>query len=484
MSRRWLVFSFVALGVFLTTSGLTIVNVALPFITESFGSDIRSAQWILLGYLLATSSTLINFGRLGDLLGSLRIHTVGFLIFIVASLLCGLSTSVEMLIALRVFQALGASMIISTGPGIITASFPPDQRGKAVGLQGIVIGTSLSLGPILGGFLTSLFGWRSVFLFNVPIGLLGLLTSYLIKGPSTERKKVRIDIPGSLTFFAAIACFVLATHRVRDLSWSSPSVLALLALSLICVAAFIRIEKRAPNPMLDLSLFKNQVFAVAQLGNYLSNMLMFTVLFLMPFYLVQIRQVSAETAGLLLLPLPLTMVVGGPISGFLTDRLGTKWLSVTSMGLLCAGLFSLTTLDHNTSAIGIMLRLALLGAGRAFYRSPNLTAILSSISRDRLGVGGGIYATMRHLGNISGVALLGSFFNSRLVLYSDGGSLAGPGQALVSSTPASAFQETFLLAAITGTIGILLAAIQKELKTSDAPPRPPTPKTPTNSTAE
>ncbi len=471
MAQRWLVFFFVTLGVFLTTSGLTIVSVVLPFITDSFRSDIRSAQWILLGYLLATSSSLINFGRLGDILGALRIHTVGFLIFIVGSLLCGLSTSVELLIALRVIQALGASMIISTGPGIITASFPPEQRGKAIGFQGIVIGTSLSLGPILGGFLTGLFGWRSVFLFNVPIGLLGILTSYFIKGPSEERKKVKIDVPGSLMFFAAIACFVLATHRVRDLSWSSPSVLTLLTLSLLCSIAFIQIEKRAANPMLDLSLFRNQVFALAQVGNYISNMLMFSVLFLMPFYLVQIRQVSAETVGLLLLPLPLTMVVGGPISGFLTDRLGTKWLSVSAMALLCAGIFSLSTLDQNSSPVGIMLRLVLLGAGRAFYRSPNLTAILSSISTDRLGVGGGIYATMRHLGNISGVALLGSFFNARLAYHLERSHLIDPSRAMGSSTSVSAFHETFLLAVLIAVIGMLLAAFQKELKTSGGPPQ-------------
>jgi len=470
MARRWLVFFFVTLGVFLTTSGLTIVSVALPFITDAFGSDIRSAQWILLGYLLATSSTLINFGRLGDLLGALRIHTVGFLIFIVASFLCGFSYSVEMLIAFRVLQALGASMIISTGQGIITSSFPPEQRGKAIGLQGIVLGVSLSLGPVLGGFLTGLFGWRSVFLFNVPIGLLGILTSTFIKDPSKERKKVKIDVPGSLMFFVAIACFVLATHKVRDLAWSSPSVLTLLFSSLLCSVAFVQIEKRAANPMLDLSLFRNQIFALAQVGNYLNNMIMFSVLFLIPFYLVQIRLVSAETVGLLLLPLPLTMVVGGPISGFLTDRLGTKWLSVSSMVLLCAGIYSLSTLDQNSSAMGIMFRLVLLGTGRAFYRSPNLTAILSSISMDQLGVGGGIYATMRHLGNISGVALLGSFFNARLAYHLERNQLGDPSHAMSNSNSLNAFQETFLIAVLIAAIGVVLAAFQKEIKSLKVTP--------------
>ena len=153
------------------------------------------------------------------------------------------------------------------------------------------------------------------------------------------------------------------------------------------------------------------------------------------------------------------MIVGGPVSGFLTDRLGTKWLAVFAMGLLCAGLFSLATLDQNSSALGIMLRLVLLGSGRAFYRSPNLTAILSAISRDRLGVAGGIYATMRHLGNISGVALLGSYFNARLASTQGMGAL----------TAVAVFHDTFLLAVATSVIGILLALLQKELRTSALP---------------
>ncbi|MFB3061683.1 MAG: MFS transporter, partial [Candidatus Binatia bacterium] len=223
MIQRWLVFSIVSVGVFLTTSGLTITNVALPYITDSFQSDIRSAQWIVLGYLLTTSSTMINFGRLGDLLGQLRLHTVGFVVFAFFSLLCGLVQSVEWLIALRVFQALGASMIISNGPGIVTSSFPPEQRGRAIGLQATVIGAALSFGPMLGGLLIGLFGWRSVFLFNVPIGILGLLGSYFVKGASPHPKTVSIDVPGSVLFFVSIATLVLATHRTQEMDWASPS---------------------------------------------------------------------------------------------------------------------------------------------------------------------------------------------------------------------------------------------------------------------
>ncbi len=170
-------------------------------------------------------------------------------------------------------------MIISNGPGIVTSSFPPQQRGRAIGLQAIVVGTSLSLGPMLGG----LYGWRAVFLFNVPVGIFGLFTSYGIKGRSVASKTVHIDVPGSVLFFVSIASLMLATHRAKEMGWSSPSVVVLLFLCALLALAFVMIERRAANPMLDLSLFGNQVFAVAQAGNLLSNMIMFSVLFLMPF---------------------------------------------------------------------------------------------------------------------------------------------------------------------------------------------------------
>jgi len=473
MIQRWLVFSIVSVGVFLTTSGLTITNVALPYITDSFQSDIRSAQWIVLGYLLTTSSTMINFGRLGDLLGQLRLHTVGFVVFAFFSLLCGLVQSVEWLIALRVFQALGASMIISNGPGIVTSSFPPEQRGRAIGLQATVIGAALSFGPMLGGLLIGLFGWRSVFLFNVPIGILGLLGSYFVKGASPHPKTVSIDVPGSVLFFVSIAALVLATHRTQEMDWASPSVVSLLVLSVVFTLAFVLIERRAVNPMLDLSLFKNQVFAIAQVGNFISNMILFSVLFLMPFYLVQVLQVSAEAVGLLLLPLAISMVFGGMVGGVLTDRFGTKWPSVVSMFLFCAGVYSMTSLDSSSSTLGIVTRLVLLGTARALYRSPNLTAILSSISTDRLGVAGGIYGTMRHLGNIFGVALLGSFFNSRLAFHLEGSHRIDLSQNLTRSSFLIAFHETFYLALLITSIGLLMSAFQPEYKVSSSTPRAP-----------
>jgi MFS family permease len=254
------------------------------------------------------------------------------------------------------------------------------------------------------------------------------------------------------------------------MDWSSPSVVVLLVLSVLFTVAFVLIERRAANPMLDLSLFKNQVFAIAQVGNFLSNMILFSVLFLMPFYLVQVLQVTAEAVGLLLLPLAISMVFGGMVGGALTDRFGTKWPSVASMFLFCAGVYSMTSLDASSSTLGIVTRLVLLGTARALYRSPNLIAILSSISMDRLGVAGGIYATMRHLGNIFGVALLGSFFNARLAFHLEGSHRIALAQAVTSSSFLSAFHETFYLALLIAFIGLIMSAFQPEFKATNTMP--------------
>ncbi|NIO11057.1 MAG: DHA2 family efflux MFS transporter permease subunit [Deltaproteobacteria bacterium] len=464
MIQRWLIVLIVSVGVFLTTSGLTITIVALPYITDSFQMDIRSAQWVILGYLLTTSSTLINFGRLGDLLGQLKMHTVGFIVFTLGSLVCGIVGSVEWLIVFRVFQALGASMIISNAPGIVTSSFPPEQRGRAIGLQAVVVGTSLSLGPILGGFLIALFGWRSVFLFNVPVGILGLIASYIIKISPRDTKKVKIDLPGSILFFISIAALVFASHRAKEIGWASPIIVSLLLISLLLLAAFVMIERRTANPMLDLSVFDNRVFTIAQLGNLLSHMIMFSVLFLMPFYLVEVLRVSPEAVGLLLLPLAVSMVFGGMVGGMLTDRFGTLWPSMASMLLFCLGLFAMVSLDADSSTLGIVTRLTLLGTARALYRSPNLTAILSSIAKDRLGVSGGIYATMRHMGNILGVALLGSFFNYRLAFYMAEGPPGGPALDHSALSFLSAFQETFYFSLFIAILALLMTAFQREPK--------------------
>lgn len=468
VSHRWLISAVVGAGIFLATTGISVVNVALPFITQDFHSDISSAQWVLLAYLLTTSSLLINFGRLGDILGPYRVHNTGLLLFTCFSLLCSLSSSTEVLVGLRVFQAIGGAMVVANGPATVTSVFPTEQRGRVLGLQATVLGIALSVGPTIGGFLIGIFGWRSVFLYNVPIGITGIVLTRFIQTPAQEPKRVQIDLPGSILLFVSIAAFVLATNRARQFGWSSPSTLLLSGLFLVSLPGFVLTEIFVVNPMLDLRLFRNRVFAVAQAGNFLAHCSGFGVLFLMPFYLVQILHVSAQASGLILLPLTVTMIVMGPVSGFLSDTFGIKWLSVLGMALFCLGLYSLTSLDQDSSVLEVVLRLTVLGLGRAIYQSPNQSATMGSVPRERLGVAGGIFATMRHLGNISGVAVSGSYFGARLAFHLQGEGPAVLTHGIATSPFLGAFHETFRLSLWIAAIGLLAALFQKEPKTASA----------------
>ncbi len=467
---RWLIFAVTGSGIFLATSALTVLNVALPFITEAFQTDISSTQWVLLVYLLTTSSLLINFGRLGDLVSPFRVHYLGLIIFTVFSLLCSFAQSVELLVTLRVFQGIGGAMIVATSPGTVTAVFPTHQRGKILGLQAGLVGIALSIGPTLAGILIGLFGWRSIFLYNVPFGVIGILLCWVVSPPPQERRRVQIDIVGGVMLLLAVTSFALAISWARQLGWSSPSVLFLSALFLLSLPGFLLTETLVPHPMLELSLFKNRIFVLAQSGNFLIHMSSVGIFLLIPFYLVQILQVSAQATGLFMLPLTIMIIIMGPISGFLADRMGTKWLSVCGLLFACVGYYSLTSLDQNSSVFGIILRLSVLGLGHAVYQSPNLSATMGSVSTERVGIAGGIHGTMRHLGNLTGIAIVGNYFSARQASLMESQTLTVPGEEIATSSFLGALHEAFFLSFLIAIIALVTSLFQKSRRTKSYQP--------------
>ena len=461
---RWLIFAVTGAGIFLATSAVTVISVALPFVTEAFRSDLSVTQWVVLVYLLTTSSLLINFGRLGDLFSPFRVHYVGLFIFTLSSFFCTLAQSVEILVTLRVFQGIGGAMIVSTSPGTVTSVFPADQRGKILGLQAGLVGIALSVGPSLAGFLIGLFGWRSIFLYNVPFGIIGILLCWVVSPPPQERRKVQIDIVGGALLLLTVTSFVLAINWARQLGWSSPSVLFLSALFLLSLPGFLFTETLVQHPMLDLSLFRNRIFILAQAGNFLIHMSSVGIILLIPFYLVRILRFSAQATGLILLPLTIMIIIMGPVSGFLADRFGTKWLSVCGLAVACLGYYSLTSLGQDSSVLGIILRLSALGLGQAVYHSPNLSATMGSVSMERVGIAGGIHATMRHLGNLMGIAVVGSYFSARRISLMESHAHAGPPEDIATSAFLGALHETFFLSFLIAVIALVTSLFQKSLR--------------------
>jgi EmrB/QacA subfamily drug resistance transporter len=465
--NRWLIFAVTGAGIFLATSALTVVNVALPFVTEAFQTDISSTQWVLLVYLLTTSSLLINFGRLGDLLSPFRVHYLGLIIFTLFSLLCSFAQSVEFLVTLRVFQGIGGAMIVSTSPGTVTAVFPTHQRGRILGLQAGLVGIALSIGPTLAGILIGFFGWRSIFLYNVPFGIIGILLCWVVSPPPQERRRVQIDIVGGVILLLTVTSFVLAINWARQIGWSSPSVLLVSAIFLLSLPGFLLTETLVPHPMLDLSLFRNRIFVLAQSGNFLIHVSSVGIFLLIPFYLVKVLGLSAQATGLTMLPLSVMIIIMGPISGSLADRMGTKWLSVSGVLFACLGYYSLTSLDQSTSILGVILRLSVLGLGHAVYQSPNLSAAMGSVSTDRMGIAGGIHGTMRHLGSLTGIAIVGSYFTARRASLMESQPLLGSPENIATSSFLGALHEVFFLALLIAILTLLTCLLQKTPRTKD-----------------
>ena len=447
-SRKWWVFLVVGIGTFMSALDASVVNIILPVLRTYFQSDVASVEWVVVIYLLVVSSLLLTFGRLGDLRGHKGMYAGGFLIFVAASAVCGLAPTVTILVAARTVQAIGAGMLFANSPAILTHSFPPQQRGQALGLQATMTYLGLTVGPSLGGWLTQSISWRAVFYINVPIGLLAFILSLVFipaDKPDTTRAE-RFDLPGALLFAAGLALLLLGLNQGDAWGWTSPAVLICAAAALVLLGIFLRVEMRNPSPMLDLSLFKQRVFSASTASAVLNYVCLYCVIFLMPFYLLQGRGLNPAQAGLLLTAQPIIMAIVAPVSGWLSDRIGSRLLSTLGMLVMAAGIFLLALLKPDATNTAILAGLAVTGLGTGIFISPNTSALMGSASRQRQGIASGILATARNVGMVLGVGLAGAILTSVMAstpgnnaLFSavHAGLLVGAGLALLGALVSS-----------------------------------------------
>jgi EmrB/QacA subfamily drug resistance transporter len=413
-SRKWWVFLVVGIGTFMSALDGSVVNIILPVLRDFFKSDVASVEWVVVIYLLVVSSLLLTFGRLGDLRGHKGMYAGGFVIFVTASAVCGLAPVVTVLVAARAVQAIGAAMLFANSPAILTRSFPPRQRGQALGLQATMTYLGLTVGPSLGGWLTQSISWRAVFYINVPIGLLAFILSLVFipaDKPDTARTE-RFDLRGAVLFATGLGALLLGLNQGDAWGWASPAVLICAAVALILLGIFLRVETRTPSPMLDLSLFNQRVFSASTASAVLNYICLYCVIFLMPFYLLQGRGLNPAQAGLLLTAQPIIMAVVAPISGSLSDRIGSRLLSTLGMLVMAAGIFLLSLLKPDASNSAILIGLAVTGLGTGIFISPNTSALMGSAPRQRQGIASGILATARNVGMVLGVGLAGAILTS------------------------------------------------------------------------
>lgn len=413
LDQKWLVLIAIGMSTFMSALDTSVVNTVLPVINNSFGSEIATVEWVVIIYLLIVSGLLLSFGRLGDIRGHKPVFLTGFSIFIISSALCGWSPSIGALIAFRGLQALGAAMLAANSPAILTKNFPPSQRGQALGLQATMTYLGLTVAPSLGGWLTDLISWRAVFYINVPVGIFAFILAWMfIPQDRKSGAHESFDIPGAIIILVGLITLLLALNQGYAWGWFSPQIIGLFLLSGVFLVSFILVEKRSQSPILDLSLFANRVFSAATISAVLNYIAVFSVLLLLPFYLLQGRGLNPSQAGLILTIQPIVMAIVAPISGGISDRIGTRIPTATGMLILSLGIFLMSRFSLNTPIYQVGIALGIAGFGTGTFISPNNSAIMGVAPRERQGIAAGILATSRSTGMVLGVGLAGAIFTT------------------------------------------------------------------------
>ncbi len=425
MTQKWWVLASVACGTFMATLDSSIVNIALPTLTKELGPNLYKIKWVVIIYLLFITCLLLPFGRLSDQHGRKRIFQIGFLIFISGSAFCGLAPHLSWLVLFRAVQAIGAAMLMANGPAIITSTFTSRDRGTALGILAMVVSCGLVTGPSVGGILIAHLGWRSIFYINVPIGLIGyVFVHYFVKKDRSSRNVLPFDWAGAFLQTIILLLFIIIFDPPQvSVSGGIPFPvsrwivgLGVLALSII----FIKVEAEVRAPLFDLSLLKNRTFWTANLAGFFIFVAFSSVSVLMPFFLEEVLGFSPQKAGIFMTAIPLTIFVVAPISGRMSDRLGSQELSFTGALIGAIGLFIMSGvfglgIRSGSGAYQILLGLASIGLATGLFQSPNNNAIMGSVPIQKLGVASALLATVRNLGIVTGTGLATSLFTEQMV---------------------------------------------------------------------
>ena len=411
-----------------------IILIALPAIALDLHTSFLTLIWIVLVYWLVTAAVLLNFGRLSDMFGRVKLYNMGFALFTIGSGLCSISQTGDQLILFRIIQALGAAFLFSNSAAIITDTFPENERARALGLNQTAIVIGSVIGLVFGGFLTSYLGWRSIFWVNVPIGTFATIWSYAKLRELGVIRKEKIDWLGNITFAGGLSMILigvtLANFRIVTPIEIFLSIIGGLSLLLL----FIIIEKRTPKPMFDLSLFKIQSFTGGNIAIFLNALARGAFILIMSFYLQgpSMRLNSLE-AGIYLIPVSAALAVFAPVSGWLYDKF--KLRIFASIGLLVSavGFFILTRIEVTTSFYEIIIPLAMIGGGMGIFASPNRASIMTSVPSSRRGVSAGISTTFIMMGNSFSIGLVFLIMTNVIPLHAAEQLFSGSFQASTSS---------------------------------------------------
>jgi EmrB/QacA subfamily drug resistance transporter len=423
--ERWLILVAIGVGTFMSALDGSVVNTLLPVMAMDLHATIAGIEWVSTVYLLVVSSLLLGFGRAGDIYGNKKLYVLGFVVFVIGSALCGLAPSALALVGLRGIQAIGAAMLFSNAPAILTKSFSPQQRGRALGALGTFTYLGLSAGPSLGGWLAGTFGWRSVFYINVPVGALAITMALIfIAHDPTEGKKEQFDLKGAILFMLGLVSLLGALNEGHAMGWMDARITGMFAASVVMFAAFVYVELHTQSPMLDLTLFSDKVFSSTTISALLNYSSVFSVMFALPFLLIQGRGLTAQHAGLILTAQPIVMAIMAPMSGALSDRIGSRIPATVGMAILTGGILFLAATIQMSSLGLVALALGIIGLGVGLFVSPNNSALMGSAPRHRQGIASGVLATARNFGMVLGIGISGAVFTTMMARHADTTQLA------------------------------------------------------------
>jgi EmrB/QacA subfamily drug resistance transporter len=451
-------FFMVATGVFLSTMDSSMQNIALPFIMKSFASTLAEAEWVVLIYLLTITVSLLFWGIISDIFGKSKTYLYGMLIFSVACLCSYFAPSLSVLILFRSFQGIGAAMMMATGPAIIRQVMPREQLGKWLGLLGIATSIGLMSGPLIGGFVLHHYGWRTLFLVNVPVSVPVFLVGWFylsgVRPSKVQGNRSSLDITGAILWAAVISLLILLLSGHLELTISG--------LFLMCVIlcgmtmGLYLFERTQKEPFLPIALLQRRYYATAMFSVMLSFVVLFFVLILMPLYLHYVAELSSDKIGYMMMAVPVTLFIVSPLSGILFDKMGARYLTFGGLFITGSAVLLLSAITENSSSADIAWRLALLGCGQSIFLSPNTASVLSRVSLEDTGVSAAMLATSRNLGMVIGVATAGLIFSFLFQEYSGGGNLR---EYTVAQLPSfiRSFRYTLYFAAALAFLGSFIS---------------------------
>jgi EmrB/QacA subfamily drug resistance transporter len=408
-NRKWLTLFAVSFGLFMIMLDNTVVNVALPTMERDLHVSLSSLEWVVIAYALTFAALLITGGKLADLYGRRRIFVLGLIVFTLSSLACGLAPTAGYLIAFRAVQGVGAALMNPATLSIIVATFPPKERGQAIGIWAGTSALALAIGPLAGGLIAEHLNWNWIFFVNVPVGVVALIVSqFAIRESRDTSHEQSIDLPGLVTSAGFLFSLSYALVEGNSHGWTSPEILGLFAAAAVLFAAFVFVEYRQRLAMLDLSLFRIGAFTGANVVALLVSLAMFGVFFYVSLYIQNILGYSAVQAGAMFLPMVLLISFIAPVAGRLSDLLGPRWLMGGGMALVSVSLLLYQRVTVHSDFWTLLPAMLVGGVGMAITMSPMTSAAMGAVPVDKAGVGSGVLNSFRQVGGSFGVALMGA----------------------------------------------------------------------------